>query len=395
MDRKSKIALAILLGNILLVFLGIGLVIPVLPTIMREMNISGTVVGYMTAAFAITQLIASPFAGRLTDKIGRKIITIIGLVIFSISQYLFGIGNTVEVLFLSRILGGLGAAFNMPAVTAYIADITTLETRPKALGYMSAAISTGFIIGPGVGGFLAELGTRAPFFTAGILGTIATILSILLLKEPERQEQPQMVPEMKSKSSLKKIFIPIFFIAFLIIFITSFGLAAVESFFSLYTDHKFGFTPKNIAFVITISSIIGAVSQVFLFDRMTKWWGEINLIRLCLVLSSIFVFVLTQVSGFIIITIVITICFTGFDLIRPAATSYLSKIAGDEQGFVGGVNSMFTSLATALGPILGGWLFDFKVDYPFYASAAFIGIAFIMALFWKKPAGLQSSKNVE
>ena len=76
-------------------------------------------------------------------------------------------------------LGGVSAAFIMPAVTAYIADITTLAQRPKALGYMSAAISTGFIIGPGIGGFLAEIGTRVPFYAAGVLGLFAAILSLL------------------------------------------------------------------------------------------------------------------------------------------------------------------------------------------------------------------------
>lgn len=383
MDKKTKIVLAILLGSLFIAFLGIGLIIPVLPTIVDEMNLTGAVVGYMTAAFAITQLIASPIAGRLTDKIGRKIMIVLGLIIFAFSEFLFGIGKIVEILFISRILGGVSAAFIMPAVTAYIADITTFETRPKALGYMSAAISTGFIIGPGVGGFLAEIGSRVPFYSASLLGTIAAILSIILLKEPERQEQPEIIAG-NSKSSLKKIFMPIFFIAFLIIFITSFGLAAVETYFSLYTDQKFGFTPKDIAVVITVSSIIGVIAQLFLFERMTKWWGEINVIRLSLVVSSLFIIVLTKVSGLILITLVIAISFVGFDLIRPAATSYLSKIAGDEQGFVGGMNSMFTSLATAIGPILGGQLFDIEVDYPFYASAIFIGIAFLISIFWKK-----------
>ena len=156
---------------------------------MNELQISGTVIGYLTASFAIAQLIVSPFAGKAVDKFGRKIMIVLGLFIFGISEFLFGIGKTIEVLFVSRILGGIGAAFIMPAVTAFIADITTMETRPKALGYMCAAISTGFIIGPGIGGFLAEIGTRVPFFFAGALGTIAAILSIILLKEPSRNEE--------------------------------------------------------------------------------------------------------------------------------------------------------------------------------------------------------------
>lgn len=386
MSRNSKIVLAVLLGNLFIAFLGIGLIIPVLPTIMNELNISGTVVGYLTAAFAITQLIVSPIAGRWADKYGRKIMIVLGLGTFALSELLFGLGKTVEVLFISRILGGVSGAFIMPAVTAYIADITTQGTRPKALGYMSAAISTGFIIGPGVGGFLAEIGTRVPFFSAAVLGALATILSIIFLKEPERAEQPEMAGQQASGSSFKKILIPMFFIAFLIIFISSFGLAVVESFFSLYTDHKFSFTPGDIAIAITVSALIGALSQILLFDRMTLWWGEINLIRLCLIIAAIFIVILTQVSGFAMIIAVITICFVTFDLIRPAVTSYLSKIAGNDQGFVGGMNSMFTSLANALGPIFGGMLFDVDVDYPYYMAAVFLAAAFAISLGWKKPS---------
>ncbi len=386
MNKNTKIVLAILLGNLFIAFLGIGLIIPVLPTIMNELNISGKVVGYLTAAFALTSLILSPIAGRFADKYGRKIMIILGLATFAISELLFGLGKTVEILFISRILGGVSGAFIMPAVMAYIADITTLETRPKALGYMSAAISTGFIIGPGVGGFLAEIGTRVPFYSAAVLGAIATILSIIFLTEPERSEQPEVVENKDSKSPLKKILIPMFLIAFLILFISSFGLAVVESFISLYTDHKFGFSPKDIAIVITVSALIGALSQVLLFDKMTQWWGEIQLIRICLLISGIFVFALTTVSSYLMIIVVITMCFVGFDLIRPAATSYLSKIAGNDQGFVGGMNSMFTSLANAIGPILGGILFDIDVDYPYYLATVFLAVALGIALGWKKPA---------
>ncbi|CAM5230654.1 MFS transporter OS=Lysinibacillus sphaericus OX=1421 GN=LS41612_09095 PE=3 SV=1 [Lysinibacillus sphaericus] len=146
MNKNQAITLTILLANLFIAFLGIGLVIPVLPTIMNELNITGSVVGYMVAAFAITQLIVSPIAGKLVHRIGRKIMIVVGLFIFGLSELLFGMGSSIEILFLSRMLGGVSAAFIMPAVTAFIADITTMAQRPKALGYMSAAISTGFII---------------------------------------------------------------------------------------------------------------------------------------------------------------------------------------------------------------------------------------------------------
>lgn len=385
--KEIKVTLGLLLLNLFIAFLGIGLVIPVLPTLMNELGISGTTVGYLTAAFAIAQLIISPIAGKAVDKYGRKIMIVLGLFIFGFSELLFGLGKTIEVLFISRVLGGISAAFIMPAVTAFIADITTLETRPKALGYMSAAISTGFIIGPGIGGFLADFGTRVPFYFAGALGITAAILSVILLKEPQRnQENMENAPN--QASGFKRMFEPMYFIAFILIFVASFGLAAFESFFSLFVDHKFAFTPMDIAIIITGGAIFGAIAQVALFDRLAQKWGEIKLIRYTLVLSAVLVFLMTVVSSYFSILLVTCFVFVGFDLFRPAATSYLSKIAGNEQGFVGGMNSMFTSLANIFGPILGGMLFDIDINYPYYFAAVVLVFGILLTLIWKKPVSI-------
>ncbi|ODV56966.1 MULTISPECIES: MFS transporter [Lysinibacillus] len=388
MSKKQNITLAILLSNLFIAFLGIGLVIPVLPTIMNELHISGSVVGYMVAAFAITQLIVSPIAGKLVDNIGRKVMIVAGLFIFGLSEFLFGLGRSIEVLFISRMLGGVSAAFIMPAVTAYIADITTLSQRPKALGYMSAAISTGFIIGPGIGGFLAEYGTRVPFYAAGILGLVAAIFSLVLLKEPTRAGDKEDTPT-SILGSAKRVFSPLYFIPFILIFVLSFGLAAFESLFSLFVDHKFAFTPSDIAIIITGSGIVGALAQLLLFDWLTKKMGEINVIRYSLILSAVLTFAMTIVNHYFAILFVTFFIFVGFDLIRPAVTSYLSKIAGNEQGFVGGMNSMFTSLGNIFGPILGGILFDINLNYPYYFATIVLVIGVILALFWRKPKHIE------
>jgi DHA1 family multidrug resistance protein-like MFS transporter len=380
--RSYKVTLGLLLMNLFIAFLGIGLVIPVLPTLMNELGITGTIVGYLTAAFAIAQLIVTPFAGKAADRFGRKIMIVIGLFIFGISELLFGLGKEIEVLFISRILGGVSAAFIMPAVTAFIADITNMDTRPKALGYMSAAISTGFIIGPGIGGFLAEFGTRVPFFFAGGLGTTAAVLSIILLSEPTRSEE-QTEQAAEGQFGLRRILAPKYLLAFILIFIASFGLAAFESFFSLFVDHKFQFKPADIAIVITGGAIFGAISQVLLFDRLTRIWGEIKLIRYSLILSAILVYLMTVVHSYFSILLVTFIVFVGFDLFRPAVTSYLSNIAGNEQGFVGGMNSMFTSLANISGPIIGGMLFDIDINYPYYFATVILVIGIVITWFWK------------
>ncbi|MFD0050945.1 MFS transporter [Actinomycetes bacterium NPDC127524] len=380
--QKQNSTMFILLLNLFIAFLGIGLVIPVTPKIMNELHLSGASVGYMVSAFALTQLIVSPISGHWADRFGRKKMILIGLLIFSASEFLFGIGKTSQVLFLSRMLGGAGAAFIMPAITAFISDITTLKTRPKAMGYMSAAISTGFIIGPGIGGFLGDISTRLPFFFAAGLGAVAAVLTMIALKEPERN--PENEGKAGQERKLKRIFSPLYFTAFLIIFISSFGLASFESLFSLFVDHKFGFTPKDIAIIITGGAIAGAIVQLSLFGRLTAWLGEIRLIRYSMIFSTALVVLLTFVNSYMAILLVTVTVFIGFDIMRPALTMYLSKIAGKEQGFVGGMNSMFTSIGNVFGPAIGGILFDIDLNYPFYFATAFLTAGIGLTYVWKK-----------
>lgn len=383
--RSYGMVLAILLMNLFIAFLGIGLVVPVTPTIMNELNLSGAIVGYMVAAFAVAQLIASPPAGRLADRWGRKPMIVVGLILFSMSELLFAVGQSVEILMSSRMLGGVSAAFIMPAVTAFIADITTVETRPKALGYMSAAISTGFIIGPGIGGFLAEIDSRLPFFFAAGFAGFAAVLSFLTLREPERNSQNEEAEAGETNSGVKRILSPMYFIPFMIVLISAFGLAAFESLFALFVDHKFGFTAMDIAIAITGGAIVGAIAQIVLFDRLMKWLGEIKLIQYSLIFSTFFLIAITFVSNYFTILFITAVMFVGFDLMRPAVTTYLSKIAGREQGFVGGMNSMFTSIGNVIGPIIGGILFDIELNYPFYFAAVFLGCGTALTFAWKKP----------
>ncbi|HJG33336.1 MAG TPA: MFS transporter [Jeotgalicoccus aerolatus] len=383
---KKKYQLYLLYSSIFLVFLGISLVIPVMPSIMNELNISGAGLGYLTAAFAFTQLIFSPFTGRAADKFGRKIIIVIGLFIFGFSELLFGFGKTIEVLFISRMLGGLAGAFIMPAVTAFIVDLTTDKNRARSLGYMTAAINFGFIIGPGIGGVLAEISTRLPFFVAAALGLIGGILSIFMLTEPKKVTEVAADKTEVTTSNFKRLFTPIFFIAFLVIFIASFGLASFESFFSLYFDRKLGFTPSDIAIAITGGAMIGAFAQIVLFEPLIRRIGELNIIRAAIIYTAVLVFVITFLDSYWSVMAVAFIIFIGFDLVRPAVTTFLSHIAGNNQGFAGGMNSFFTSLANVIGPVLAGILFDINMDFPYYFSVVILLIGFIITVFfWRDP----------
>lgn len=192
--------------------------------------------------------------------------------------------------------------------------------------------------------------------------------------------------ETKGNEYFIQIFHPMYIIAFLIIFISSFGLASFESILSLYVDHKFNFSPKEIAGVVSVSSIIGMMGQIFLFEHLTKKIGEIALIRYSLALAAIFI--MTVANTYVTILLTSLLLFVGFDFIRPSVTTYLSKIAGNQQGFVGGMNSMFTSIGNIGGPIIGGTLFDININFPYYFATIVIICGTILTIFWKKPISL-------
>jgi len=386
--NKEKLSLGLVLFNLFIAYVGIGLAVPVMPSIAKEMHLSGETVGYLISAFAFAQLLASPITGIWVDTFGRKKMILSGLFLFSFSELLFGIGNQVWVLFLSRILGGISDAFIMPAVITYIADRTSLENRAKVLGYQAAAISSGFIIGPGLGGFISELGLRAPFFFAAGFALIAAFISLLVLQEPLSKEQQEKNRAGRIKTSffeeIKKSFHSFYFVPFMIVFVLSFGLAAYEMMFSLYVDSKFGYTAKDIAVIITIGSIFGVVAQIAFFEKLVSKFGEKKLIHGLLIAAAIFILATVFVSTYWGILVMTSIVFFSCDLLRPATTTLLSKMAGENQGFVAGMNSTYTSLGIVVGPAVGGILFDLDIHFPYIFASIVLFAAFMMSISWKR-----------
>ncbi|MFM1652914.1 MFS transporter [Brevibacillus sp. B_LB10_24] len=394
--NKEKISLGLVLFNLFIAYVGIGLAVPVMPSIAKEMHLSGEAVGILISAFAFAQLLASPMTGVWVDTVGRKKMIVFGLLLFAFSELLFGVGNQVWILFLSRILGGVSDAFIMPAVITYIADRTSLDNRAKVLGYQAAAISSGFIIGPGLGGFIAELGIRAPFFFAAGFAFIAAFISLLVLQEPLSKEQLQKNRTGKMRTSflqeMKKSFHSIYFVPLMIVFVLSFGIAAYEMMFSLFVDAKFGFTSKDIAVIITVGSIAGVVAQIAFFERLVEKIGEKRLIHGTLILAAVFILVTVFVSSYWGMMAVTCIVFFACDVLRPAVTTFLSKLAGDNQGFVAGMNSTYTSLGIIVGPAVGGVLFDVNIHAPYLFAAIVLFAAFAMSVLWKGKASSAAIK---
>ncbi|MCC2088730.1 multidrug efflux MFS transporter NorA [Mammaliicoccus sciuri] len=371
--------LNVLYFNIFLMFLGISIVIPVLPTILHDLDLNGSDLGMLVAVFAMFQMIASPFGGRFADKFGKKIIIIIGLLLFSISEFIFAMGNSFSILLVSRVLGGISAAFVMPGVNGMIGDLSTSENRAKNFSYMSAVINTGFIVGPGVGGFLAEISHRMPFYFAGALGIIALLFSVFLLKEASDDDTNETArPKVKEPFPYKLFIVPV-----IIMLILSYGLASTETMFSLYTAEKVGFEPKDISIAITGGAIVGVIFQLFLFEKLVGKIGEIKLTLFSLIYSVLILGTFVYASHYITVMLVSFVIFIGFDLIRPSMTNYFSKLAGNNQGTAGGLNSAATSVGNLIGPLVAGAAFDIKIDFPLFIAMAFFIIASIIIAFYR------------
>jgi len=382
---RNRGAVLLLIFNIFIVFTGVGLVVPIMPTYMTELNVSGSLMGLLVASFSLTQLICSPFAGRLSDSLGRKRIIVAGMILFALSEWLFGAASTPLLMFVSRMLGGIGAALIMPAVMAYAADVTSVEERGQGMGFINAAITTGFIIGPGIGGFLAEYGIRVPFYSAAVAGAIAAVLTFLVLPESRTAEKltnstPVLMKKQSLITQLAHSYREPYFLSLIIVFVMSFGLSNYEQIFGLFVDHKFGFTPKDIAIIITFGSIAGAVVQVTIFGWILNRFGEKRVISFCLIIAGLFVLLTLFVNSYFLIITVTFIVFLSIDILRPAIGTQMSKMAHEQQGYVAGLNSAFTSLGNIAGPVVAGFLFDMNINYPYAAAAFVLILCFVLSL---------------
>jgi DHA1 family multidrug resistance protein-like MFS transporter len=399
MNKTSRKNLFILSFTLLVVMLGYGMAMPIMPFYIEHFGAGGTELGWLMSTYSLMQLIFAPIWGVLSDRHGRKPILAIGVLGYAITLLMFGLAQSFVMLFVARSLSGILSSATMPTAMAYIGDNTPQGEKSKGMGQLGAMVGLGVILGPLLGGLLSTDSLSLPFLIGSALAFIALLLVIFLLPESKpaslrtKEGRPSNELSVAPRPRVLDIYLRTLLspagILLLLVFIMSFGMTNFQGMIGLYVVDKFAFNTKQVGTVWMVMGFIMIIAQGLLVGPLTKKLGDLALIRIGLLGGTI---------GFILVALAVdyttTLLALGFfilslALIGPALNSYLSGFAGENQGTVMGMNSAANSLGRVVGPLWGGYLYDLNIEYPFFSGAVslFIGLLVSLVGLHRQPAG--------
>ncbi|WP_277584697.1 MFS transporter [Psychrobacillus antarcticus] len=374
-----KKTLLILMSIQFLVYLGFGIIIPVLPEVILEQNYNEIHVGGLLTVYSLASFFTAPLWGMLSDRIGRKTLILVGLVGFSLSFWLFSLFfDSLFMLYFSRVVGGLFSGALYTAVTGFAADLSNEENRNKYMGFLGMSIGLGFIFGPAIGGVLGHIDLALPFTTSAILLLVIFVYAFIILKEPERTGEANkraLLP--KGAASLWGYRIKYLF---LFSFMVTFLLAGLEATFQLFQIERIEITPLQIGYLFMFSGFVDAAIQGGVVRRIkngteTKWLLYAQIITAV----GLFMTVFTQSIFWAGLSLCV---FTaGNALARTTIVSLTTKESGGRYGTAAGMSYSMDNLGRIIGPLLFAWLFTKQPDNIYMLSSvlAIVSIGLIFS----------------
>ncbi|MGO9482128.1 MAG: MFS transporter [Candidatus Kryptoniota bacterium] len=363
--------------------LGFGLIIPLLPFYAQHFGATPTVIGLLTSSYSFMQFLFVPFWGRLSDRIGRRPIILMSVTGSFLSYLIFGLADSLAILFISRMLAGLMGA-NISTAQAYIADTTSFEDRAKYMGYIGAAFGVGFMLGPFIGGVMSNISYGTPGFLASGLSLANAILAYFLLPESLKDRSKPVrklsllnftaIRTAFQKRAIKYLVLVFFF------YTISFSILYVA--FPLLIGEKFKYDAVQNGYFFAYVGLIGIIIQGGAIGRLAKRFGEKSLMAAGLALLFISLAFVPGVNRRSTLIVLTTLLAVGSAFITPSLTSLISKYAGTgEQGGTLGVSQSFSSLGRVIGPFWGGFILGAAgIEWPFYTGSILLIVAFILAL---------------
>lgn len=374
-----KKILLILMSIQFLVYLGFGIIIPVLPEVILEQNYNEIHVGGLLTIYSLASFFTAPLWGMLSDRIGRKTLILVGLVGFSLSFWLFSLFfDSLFMLYLSRVVGGLFSGALYAAVTGFAADLSTEENRNKYMGFLGMSIGLGFIFGPAIGGVLGHIDLALPFTASAILLLVIFVYALIILKEPERTGEANkraLLP--KGAMSLWSYRIKYLF---LFSFMVTFLLAGLEATFQLFQIERIEITPLQIGYLFMFSGFVDAAIQSGVVRRIkngteTKW------LLYAQIVTAIGLFMTVFTQSIFWAGLSLCVFTAGNALARTTIVSLTTKESGGRYGTAAGMSYSMDNLGRIIGPLLFAWLFTKQPDNIYMLSGvlAVLSIALIFA----------------
>jgi DHA1 family tetracycline resistance protein-like MFS transporter len=402
MSRK-KAALGFIFVTLLIDVIGFGIIIPVVPSLISELeNISipeaAAYGGWLVASFSVMQFVFSPVLGNLSDQYGRRPVLLISLFGFGLDYLLTAFAPTIAWLFVGRIIAGvMGASFT--TASAYIADVSTPENRAQNFGMIGAAFGLGFIIGPALGGVIANYGIRAPFIAAAILTFINWLYGYFILPESLSHDHRRKFDWKRANplGSLK-FFLRYKVILGLVASIILIYIAghAVQSTWSYYTMEKYAWDEDMVGYSLAFVGLMVAFVQGWLIRFIIPKLGQERSVYVGLTLYAIgFLLFGLATQGWMMFAFLIPYCLGG--IAGPSLQGIMSgQVPPNQQGELQGALTSLISLTSILGPLLMTWLFyNFsKPDAEFYFPGAAMIAGSVLTIVSAFLARLSLKKNI-
>ncbi len=384
MATNRKAAVGFIFITLLIDVMGWGLIIPVMPKLISQLknipvNEASAYGAWLLSAYAITQFLFAPVIGNLSDKYGRRPVLLSSLLGFGIDYIFLALAPTYGWLFVGRIIAGItGASFT--TATAYIADVSTAETRAKNFGLIGAAFGLGFVIGPALGGLLAGLGVRAPFYAAAGLCLLNALYGYFVLpeslsKENRRPFEWKRANPLGSLQFLRKTpGIGGLAISFFLIYLAA---QAVQGNWNFFTIYRFQWTEGMVGISLAVVGLLVGAVQAGLTRVINPKLGNEKSIYLGLFLYTVgLVLFAFATEGWMMFAFLVPYCLGG--IAGPSLQATLAQhVPPNQQGELQGALTGLMSLTTIIGPLMMNNLFAFFTGKkaPFH----FPGVSFLLA----------------
>jgi DHA1 family multidrug resistance protein-like MFS transporter len=380
----NKRNLVILFITLVIMMMGFGIIIPILPDLVVNFGGTGVEMGGLMAIFSAMQFLFSPMWGGLSDRFGRKPILMLGVFGNAISMLALGLSTQLWMLFAARGLAGILSSATLPTAMAYISDSTDEKSRGGGMGVIGAAMGLGMVLGPGAGGLLSAISLQAPFYFAAALSLVAMAAIWRFLPESlasEKRETSLKLQGPQLKAMWESLFGPLAFL-FIAAFMISFAMTNFEGIYAYYAKERYGYEPHTIGIILTAIGVVSVIAQGALTGIATRKFGEANVIKASLIASVAGFLVMLLANDLITVILTSSLFVLANAMLRPAVSSLISQRTTQGQGIAMGLNNAYMSLGRVIGPLWAGMVIDINLYFPFITGAIVMLLGFIASLIY-------------